>query len=102
METARVPEPSMSEGVDVGPASHEAAAAVTGIPECDEYLALYSSCESYLEPEIMAGDRRFHRAEQASLVYLAGTPEVAGLPEACRGMLDALRVDCPEQHRTTP
>jgi hypothetical protein len=66
---------------------------------CDEYLALYERCEEYLRPEIMAGDRRFYRAERASLEYLAGTPEAASLPDACHGMLAALRVDCPEQHR---
>jgi hypothetical protein len=74
----------------------------TGIPQCDEYLALYASCEAYLEPEIMAGNRRFHRVEEASLVYYAGTPEAATLPASCRTMREALEVDCPEQHRKPP
>jgi hypothetical protein len=74
----------------------------TGILECDEYLALYASCEAYLEPEIMAGNRRFHRAEEASLVYYAGTPEAATLPASCRSMREALELDCPEQHRQPP
>src|SRR5262245_4770714 len=58
-------------------ATASATASITGIPVCDEYLALYASCEAFLEPEIMAGNRRFHHAEQASLVHLAGTPEGA-------------------------
>jgi hypothetical protein len=75
---------------------------VTGIAVCDEYLALYQSCEEYLKPEIMAGNRRFHHAEQASLQYYAGTPEAAQLPASCRNMLDALRADCPPEHRQPP
>jgi len=82
--------------------SEPAAAAITGIPICDEYLALYERCEEHLRPEIMAGDRRFYRNEEASLKHLAGTPEAASLPDSCRSMLDALRVDCPEQHRRPP
>jgi hypothetical protein len=72
---------------------------VTGIPTCDAYLELYARCEAYLRPEIMAGNRRFHRSEKASLLHLAGTPEAAALPEACASMLDALDRDCPSQHR---
>jgi hypothetical protein len=78
------------------------AAVITGIPECDQYLALYERCEDYLRPEIMAGDRRFYRVEKASLEHFAGTPEAANLPVSCGSMLDALRVDCPEQHRRPP
>jgi hypothetical protein len=70
-----------------------------GIPICDAYLDLYARCEQHLMPEIMAGDRRLHAAEAASLRYLAGTPEAAGLPSACQSMLDALRVAGAEQHR---
>lgn len=93
---AEDPEPSAA-----APASTDATApASTGIPECDAYLALYKRCEKYLEPEIMAGNRRFHHAEAASLEYIAGTPEAAGLPSSCKSKLDQLRVDCPEQHRT--
>ena len=68
----------------------------TGIPICDEYLDLYARCEEQLMPEIMAGNRRFHHAEEASIRYHAGTPEAASLPGACQRMLDALKVDCPE------
>jgi hypothetical protein len=77
-------------------------AAITKIPVCDEYLSLYQRCETYLKPQIMAGDRRFYAAEVASLQYFLGTPEAAALPESCRAMLDALRVDCPPQHRQPP
>lgn len=82
--------------------SEPAPASITNIPICDEYLALYQRCEEHLRPEIMAGDRRFYRAEAASLQQLASTPEAAGLPDACRNMLDELRVDCPAQHRRPP
>jgi hypothetical protein len=71
----------------------------TGIPECEEYLALYERCEHHLEPQIMAGDRRFAHAERAWYEHLAGSPEAASLPSACQDLLDALQVDCPEQHR---
>jgi hypothetical protein len=77
-------------------------AAITKIPVCDEYLSLYQRCETYLKPQIMAGDRRFYAAEVASLQYSLGTPEAAALPESCRAMLDALRIDCPPQHRQPP
>jgi hypothetical protein len=77
-------------------------ASLTGIPVCDEYLSLYQRCEAYLEPQIMAGDRRSYAAEAASLRYFLGTPEAAALPESCRAMHDALRVDCPEPHRRPP
>ena len=84
------------------PSPEPAAAAITGIPICDEYLALYERCEEHLKPEIMAGNRRFYRAEAAALQYHAGNAEAASLPDSCRSMLDALRVDCPEQHRRSP
>lgn len=83
-------------------ASSPAPAAITKIPVCDEYLSLYQRCEAYLKPQIMAGDRRFYDAEAARLQYFLGTPEAAALPESCRSMLDALRVDCPPQHRQPP
>jgi hypothetical protein len=75
---------------------------LTGIPECDVYLALYQRCEEYLQPQIMAGVRRSHRAEQGSLVYYASTPEAATMASSCKSMLDQLQVDCPEQHRSPP
>lgn len=75
------------------------AGSLTGIPSCDEYLALYRRCETHLKPRIMAGDRRSHDAEAARLQYFLGTPEAAALPQSCGSMLDALRVDCPERHR---
>jgi hypothetical protein len=68
---------------------------LTGIPECDDYLALYRRCEGHLRPQITAGERRFYAAEEASLVHQAGGPETAALPDACQGMLDQLRKDCP-------
>lgn len=80
----------------------EPATTITGIAICDEYLSLYQRCEEHLRPQIMAGDRRFHRAEAASLQHTASTPEAAGLPDACRSMLDRLRIDCPAQHRRPP
>ena len=59
------PEPAWPAGAAT--ASEPPAAVITGIPVCDEYLALYERCEEHLEPEIMAGDRRFYRSESASL-----------------------------------
>jgi hypothetical protein len=98
------PDPAPSEAPNE--ASGEATATVTiavvagtGIPICDEYLALYARCEQFLMPEIMAGNRRFHHAEEAALQFQAGTSAAASLPSACQNMIDALRVDCPEQHR---
>jgi hypothetical protein len=72
---------------------------ITGIPTCDAYLDLYARCESYLRPQIMAGDRRFYAAEKASLQRFADSPEAASLPASCTAMLDALEIDCPEPHR---
>lgn len=96
-EAPTSPEPPAS---SEPPASPEPpAASITGIAICDEYLSLYQRCEAHLQPEIMAGERRFYRSEAASLQHLAGTPEAAGLPEACRSWLEQLRVDCPAQHR---
>jgi hypothetical protein len=92
--------PSEAEVTPPGPSTDEPAPAVTGIPECDSYLALYKRCEEHLKPEIMAGNRRFHHSEEASLVHYAGTPEAASMPATCKGMLDQLQQDCPEQHRT--
>lgn len=65
-----------------------------GIESCDEYLALYQSCEGKLEPLIAAGERRSYRVERESLRYLLSTPERAAMPEACKAMLEALRKDC--------
>jgi hypothetical protein len=88
------------ESVPNEPAANEQPAVETDFPPiCDEYLDLYARCEQHLMPEIMAGNRRFHHAEEASLRYFATTPEAGGLPSACQSMLDALRADCPEQHR---
>jgi hypothetical protein len=93
---AAEPEPNVV--VEAEPPSSEAEPE-PGIPTCDAYLALYESCEEYLKPEIMAGNRRSAHAERAWIEYIAGTPEVAALPSSCSSMLDALRTDCPEQHR---
>lgn len=101
--TSAEPQPARTATTPEPPASPEpAAASITGIAICDEYLSLYQRCEEHLKPQIMAGDRRFHRSEAASLQHLASTPEAAGLPDACRSMLDQLRVDCPAQHRRPP
>lgn len=63
-------------------------------PACDQYLALYESCEAKLQPEIDAGDRRTYASEKAGLEYMAGTPEGAGLAEACAAMYDELKASC--------
>jgi hypothetical protein len=97
------PEPVAEGDVNVEPVAAASQPAVgTGIPICDEYLDLYARCEQHLMPEIMAGNRRFHHAEAGSLRYQASTPEAAGLPSACETMLEALKLDCPEQHRQPP
>lgn len=101
--TSPEPQPARTATTTEPPARPEpVAASITGIAICDEYLALYQRCEEHLKPQIMAGDRRFYRSEAAALQHLASTPEAAGLPDACRSMLDQLRVDCPAQHRATP
>jgi hypothetical protein len=58
-------------------------------------VALYERCEPSLRAEIMAGDRRPPHAERAWVEYVAGTPERAELPAACREMLAELRPQCP-------
>jgi hypothetical protein len=93
-------EPASPEPAAIGPIAP--ITSITGIPICDEYLALYERCEEHLRPQIMAGDRRFYRSEAASLQHLASTPEAANLPASCRSMLDQLRVDCPEPQRRAP
>ena len=67
---------------------------VTGIPACDEYLALYRACEPKLESKIMAGEKRTYRAERGSLEYFMTTEERKAMPEACADMLAALRTEC--------
>lgn len=100
--TADSPEPVMIEAPPPQSSAAVEGATVTGIPVCDEYLDLYARCEQYLEPQIMAGNRRPYHAEEASLRFHATQPEAATLPDSCRDMLDALRIDCPEQHRQPP
>jgi hypothetical protein len=78
----------------VGEDEREASPAVTGIAECDAYLALYRRCESRLAPAIAAGDLRSYEAEAASLRYFATTAERAGMPAACRAMQRDLRERC--------
>ncbi|MFO7561399.1 MAG: hypothetical protein R6X02_02045 [Enhygromyxa sp.] len=98
-EPARTPRSNpTSDGptTDEGPSAFQPAPGSAGLPEeCDEYLTLYERCEEQLEPQIMAGERRFAHAERAWLEQLADTPEAASLPGACSNMLDALRSDCP-------
>ena len=77
--SGRVAPTAESEG-----ASSEPAVVSTGIPECDEYLALYQRCEEHLQPQIMAGERRFYKAEQASLVHYAGQPGAETMSGSCR------------------
>jgi hypothetical protein len=91
--------PPVEAGVVIEPLENGQPAVGTGTPICDEYLELYRRCEQHLMPAIMAGNRRSHHSEAASLRYFASTPEAAGLPSACQSMLDQLGVDCPEQYR---
>jgi hypothetical protein len=96
---ATAPQPSPApEGSTVTPTM--AVETITGIPTCDAYLDLYARCESYLRPQIMAGDRRFYAAEKASLLFFADSPDAAKLPQSCTAMLHALLRDCPEPQRT--
>jgi hypothetical protein len=62
---------------------------------CQRYLELYQSCEPRLQADIQSGNRRSLRAEQARLDYLAKTPEVAQLADACASMLQELEKACP-------
>lgn len=92
---AVVAEPDAGASPEGEPAgSSGALEAVTGIPECDAYLDLYQRCETRLEPEIMAGDRRFYKAERAQLEVLAQSPEAPSLPAACTQMLAELTPIC--------
>ena len=70
-------------------------APLSSVPECDGYLRLYQRCEPTLAPSIAAGDRRDFVHEAAWLEYMAGTPEVAGMPDACRDMTRELQAVCP-------
>ncbi len=67
----------------------------SSVPECDAYLRLYQRCEPALAAEIASGDRRDFEHEAAWLEYLAGTPEVAGMPVACRDLMRELGSRCP-------
>jgi len=62
---------------------------------CEAYLDAYAKCEDQLRAEVEAGNRRTARAERAWIEYLRTTPEGAGLPDACKSMLDELRRVCP-------
>ncbi|NUO53107.1 MAG: hypothetical protein HOV80_30025 [Polyangiaceae bacterium] len=61
---------------------------------CQRYLELYEKCEPRLQADIQAGNRRSFRAEQARLDYIAKTPEVAGLADACASWLPELEKAC--------
>ena len=74
--------------------AEEAVEVVIGIPECDQYLALYKRCEPELKEEIMAGDRRFYKSERGSLEYFAKQEGREQLPAQCADMLEQLRKDC--------
>lgn len=76
-------------------ATTPAPAPLSSVPECDAYLRLYRRCEPSLAPSIAAGDRRDFVHERGWLEYLAGTPEVAGMPTACRDMTRELQAICP-------
>ncbi|NUO54340.1 MAG: hypothetical protein HOV80_36305 [Polyangiaceae bacterium] len=61
---------------------------------CERYLELYEKCEPRLQADIQAGNRRSFRAEQARLDYIAKTPEVAELADACASWLPELEKAC--------
>jgi hypothetical protein len=68
--------------------------AITGIPTCDAYLALYRECEDRLRPAIADGELRTYEAEAGWLAYTATTPERDGMAQACTGLLQSLRERC--------
>jgi hypothetical protein len=68
---------------------------LSAIPNCDMYLRLYERCEPALTQSIASGDRRAFVAERAWIEYIASTPEVAGLPDACAEMTRELQAVCP-------
>lgn len=65
------------------------------LPECDAYLRLYRRCEPALRASIAAGDRRDFEHERGWLAYLATTPEIEGMPAACRDETRGLQALCP-------
>ena len=65
-----------------------------GIPACDEYLELYERCESRLQAEIMAGDRRTARVERGWLAFEAKSLPAAVLASACEQLLASIRDQC--------
>jgi hypothetical protein len=98
-ETASRPEPTptndAAERTEAPPPETPGSPPLSSVPECDVYLRLYERCEPTLAPSITHGDRRDFAHERAWLEYLAGTPEVAGLPMSCRNLLRELQDVCP-------
>lgn len=69
---------------------------VTGVPECDLYIAKYTACRDRLRPIEMAGDLPVFESARARLIMLAKQPaeERPDLPAQCTAMLDAIAPTC--------
>jgi len=69
---------------------------VTGIAECDVYIATYTACRDKLRPIEMAGDLPVFESSRARLIMLAKQPEEerGDLAAQCTAMLDSIKPRC--------
>lgn len=69
---------------------------VTGITECDVYIATYTACRDKLRPIEMAGDLPVFESSRARLIMLAKQPEEErpDLATECTAMLDSIKPHC--------
>lgn len=66
----------------------------SGTSSCDAYLARYRRCESVLQPEIMAGERRPVSGEEGWIRYVESTDR-ASAPGVCEELERDLPPSCP-------
>ena len=69
---------------------------VTGIAECDVYIATYTACREKLRPIEMAGDLPVFESSRVRLIMLAKQPEEerGDLAAQCNAMLDSIKPHC--------
>lgn len=68
---------------------------ITGVVECDHYIAAYTACRERLRPIEMAGDLPVFESARARLIMFAHDPEQRpSLPSACSAMLASIEPKC--------